>query len=99
VAEGSFFTKNNLDSCFQLKQRIHTEVFVAFGSLFDTKRKITIENDRHAQFSVSSKKDIQTVINFFSSTDNPSPPPPSYISKVCGRRGRLLRDKLIQYKN
>jgi LAGLIDADG endonuclease len=65
-AEGSFFIKVNKDGCFQLKQRTHVQLFEAFKLLFDTNRKIGIEKDRFAQFSVSSKKDIQKVIDFFS---------------------------------
>ena len=65
-AEGSFFIKINNDGCFQLKQRIHVQLFEAFKLLFDTKRNIGIEKDRFAQFSVSSKNDIQKVIDFFS---------------------------------
>ena len=65
-AEGSFCMKKNNDGCFQLKQRIHLQLFEAFKLIFNTKRKMTIEMDRYIQFSVSSKTDIQTVINFFS---------------------------------
>ena len=65
-AEGSFCIKKNNDGCFQLKQRIHLQLFEAFKLIFNTKRKMTIEMDRYIQFSVSSKTDIQTVINFFS---------------------------------
>lgn len=65
-AEGSFFIKNNNDGCFQLKQRIHVLLFEAFKLLFDTNRNIGIEKDRFNQFSVSSKADIQKVIDFFS---------------------------------
>lgn len=65
-AEGSFLIKNNLDGCFQLKQIIHNELFKSFQLLFNTKRNIYIEKDKYSQFSVSSKTDIQTVINFFS---------------------------------
>jgi hypothetical protein len=65
-AEGSFFIKKNNDGCFQLKQRIHLQLFEAIKLLFNTKRNISIEKDRYNQFSVSSKTDIQTVINFFS---------------------------------
>ena len=83
IAEGSFFIKTNLDGCFQLKQRIHEELFIAFSLFFNSTRKITIDQDKYAQFAVSSKKDIQTIINFFSSPDNPS----------------LLGNKLIQYNN
>ena len=64
-AEGSFCIKKNNDGCFQLKQRIHLQLFEAFKLLFNTKRNNSIEMDRYIQFSVSSKTDIQTVINFF----------------------------------
>jgi hypothetical protein len=50
--------------------------------LFNTTTKITIDKNKYAQFAVSSKKDIQTVINFFSFSNNPL----------------LLGNKLIQYK-
>lgn len=64
-SEGSFFIKNNSDGCFQLKQRIHTNLFEAFKLVFNTTRKIDTTNNFN-QFGVSSKSDIQTVINFFS---------------------------------
>jgi hypothetical protein len=66
MAEGSFFVKINDDGCFQLKQRVHILLFEAFKLLFDTKRKIYTEKDMYNQFSVSSKTNIQKVINFFS---------------------------------
>ena len=66
MAEGSFFIKSNNDGCFQLKQRIHTSLFESFKLVFNTNRKIDIENNKYNQFSVSSKADIQTVIHFFS---------------------------------
>jgi hypothetical protein len=69
-AEGSFLIKSNNDACFQLKQRIHVELFEAFKLLFNTNRKISIEKDNYNQFSVSSKTDIQTVIQFFSFKGN-----------------------------
>ena len=58
--------KINNDGCFQLKQRIHYHLFEAFKLLFNTQRKISIEKEIYAQFSVSSKSDVQKVINFFS---------------------------------
>lgn len=61
----SIFIKSNNDGCFQLKQRIHTNLFEAFKLVFKTNRKIDTINNFN-QFSVSSKSDIQTVINFFS---------------------------------
>lgn len=65
-AEGSFLMKANNDGCFQIKQRIHHQLFEAFKLLFNTNRKIDIEKEKYAQFSVSSKTDIQKVIDFFS---------------------------------
>lgn len=65
-AEGSFLIKNNNEGCFQLKQRTHVQLFESFKLLFNTKRNIFIEQDKYVQFSVSSKTEIQTVINFFS---------------------------------
>jgi len=65
-AEGSFCVKANNDGCFQLKQRIHVLLFEAFKLIFQTSRKIETEKCMYNQFSVSSKKDIQAVINFFS---------------------------------
>lgn len=64
-SEGSFFIKSNNDGCFQLKQRIHTNLFEAFKLIFETNRKIDTTNNFN-QFGVSSKCDIQKVINFFS---------------------------------
>ena len=79
-AEGTFCIKNNNDACFQLKQRNHIQLFEAFKLLFNTKRNIYFalaparyqsgagqgEKDMFTQFSVSSKTDIQTVVQFFS---------------------------------
>ncbi len=66
MSEGSFFLKKNKDACFQLKQRLHVILFEAFKLVFKTNRKIGIEKNLYCQFSVSSKTDIQRVINFFS---------------------------------
>ena len=41
-------------------------LFEAFKLVFKTSRKIDTEKDLYNQFYVSSKADIQTVINFFS---------------------------------
>ena len=64
-SEGSFFVKSNNDGCFQLKQRMHSNLFEAFNLIFSTNRKTVITNG-YNQFSVSSKSDIQKVINLFS---------------------------------
>lgn len=66
MSEGSFFIKSNNDGCFQLKQRVHVMLFEAFKLVFETNRKIDTEKGLYNQFSVSSKTDIQKVINFFS---------------------------------
>lgn len=66
MSEGSFFIKTNSDGCFQLKQRIHTNLFEAFKLVFNTNRKIEVEKELYNQFGVSSKKDVQKVIDFFS---------------------------------
>ena len=66
MSEGSFFVKKNNDGCFQLKQKLHVILFEAFKLVFYTNRKINTEKGLYNQFSVSSKADIQTVINFFS---------------------------------
>nr|QJQ35319.1 homing endonuclease [Fusarium brevicatenulatum] len=70
--------KTNNDGCFQLKQRIHTNLFEAFKLVFNTSRKIDTSfslrsHNNFNQFGVRSfflekttKSDIQTVINFFS---------------------------------
>ena len=64
MAEGSFFIKSNNDGCFTLTQRLHIDLFQAIKLVFNTTRKL--ENTTISRFSVSSKSDIQTVINFFS---------------------------------
>lgn len=66
MAEGSFFVSKDKVGCFQLKQRVHVMLFEAFKLVFDTNRKIYTEKGLYNQLSVSSKADIQKVINFFS---------------------------------
>lgn len=65
-SEGSFWMKKNNDGCFQIKQRLHILLFEAFKLVFNTDRKITVDKGLYMQFGVSSKSDIQSVINFFS---------------------------------
>ncbi|RYE18430.1 MAG: hypothetical protein EOP45_14150 [Sphingobacteriaceae bacterium] len=65
IAEGSFLVKANNDACFQLSQRLHALLFEAIKLVFGTNRKIGTELGKYHKFSVSSKKDIQTVIDFF----------------------------------
>lgn len=81
IAEGSFLIKMNQDICFQLKQKYNFELFNDIIKLFNTTRKLNISKDKYVQFSVSSKNDIQNIINFFSFSNNHS----------------LLGNKLISY--
>ena len=66
MSEGSFFIKTNNGGCFKLKQRIHTCLFEAFKSLFNTNRKIEVEKGLYNQIGVSSNKNVQKIIDFFS---------------------------------
>lgn len=43
----------------------HVLLFESFKLIFNTSRKIDSEKGLYSQFSVSSKTDIQTVINFY----------------------------------
>lgn len=65
MSEGSFFVKRNNDGCFELKQRLHANLFEAIKLVFNTNRKVSIDKGLYNQFAVNSRKDIQTVINFF----------------------------------
>lgn len=65
IAEGSFFIKNNKDMCFSLRQRTHILLFEAFKIVFDTKTKGE-NSGGYSKFIVSSIKDIQKVVEFFS---------------------------------
>lgn len=77
MAEGSFFFKKNNDACFQLHHIEHSLLFESFNLIFLSDRKILIESNPNSKFkykynlfSLSSKKDIQQVINFFSLSGN-----------------------------
>ena len=71
VAEGSFVLKINKDASFQLKQRKEAMLFEAIKLKFNSKRKIYYDkNNLYCQLSMSSKKDVQNVVNFFSFSGN-----------------------------
>jgi hypothetical protein len=57
--------KSNNDGCFQIQQRMDLLLFQAFKLKFQTHRKIGLNRELYNQFSISSKADIQKVINFF----------------------------------
>ena len=57
--------KNNNDGCYSIVQVKHVLLFDAIIKLvFGTTRKVA--TNRYSRLVVSSKKDIQSVINFFS---------------------------------
>lgn len=58
--------KSNNDGCFQLRQRLNSLLFQAFKLKFQTNKKIGLDQGLYNQLSLSSKTDIQKVINFFS---------------------------------
>lgn len=66
MSQGSFSVEYNDDGCFQLKQRLHTNLFEAFKLVFNTNRKVSVDKSLYNKFATSSLEDIQTVINFFS---------------------------------
>jgi len=68
IAEGSFFCKANQDICFSLRQRTHPLLFAAFKIVFHT-NTVGEEGGGYSKFVVSSVKDIQTVVDFFSFSD------------------------------
>lgn len=84
MAEGLFLIKKNNDICFQIKQKynalncgvfpfnnnVNLELFNDITKIFNTTRKLNIINNKYIQFNVSSKKDIQNIINFFSFSNN-----------------------------
>lgn len=82
IGEGSFMEKNNGDFSFSLVQRKHILLFDAFKIVFDSTRQIE-DGSGYTRFVVSSKKDIQSVVNFLSFSDLQP----------------LLGYKLIQYNN
>lgn len=66
IAEGSFYIKTSGEFYFSVRQRTHTKLFLAFRLLFETTRKIDTSSLGHSQFSVSSVKDLEKVVNYFS---------------------------------
>lgn len=75
--------KSNQDFSFQLRQRYHPNLFEAIKLIFDTNRKIEVYKENYMQFSVSSIKDIEKVVQFFSFSNNHP----------------LMGSKLLQYEN
>lgn len=85
MAEGSFYQKNNLDMCFSLKQQLggnNKKIFESIQLLLGNNSKLYSplgslslehrgkEKNKYIQLTLSSKKDIQSVIDFFSYSGN-----------------------------
>ncbi|GAB2527455.1 hypothetical protein GCM10027054_13400 [Isoptericola nanjingensis] len=66
MAEGSFHIKASNEFYFSIRQREHITLFEAFRILFNTTRTIDISTIGYSKFNVSSVKDLNTVVQFFS---------------------------------
>lgn len=67
VAEGSFFVQANKEIAFSISQKGNKELIEAIHSLFKPSRAIYYSESKNVYLvSMSSVKDIQKVINFFS---------------------------------
>lgn len=65
MSEGSFYIKRSGEYIFSLRQRSHDLLFQAIKLVFKTNKKI--EDQRgYMKFSVSSVKDLTTVVQLFS---------------------------------
>jgi hypothetical protein len=58
--------KTRGDFSLQIKQRMQADLFAAISLLFESSNKIHVELGLYGQFSVSSVKHIEQVINLFS---------------------------------
>ena len=86
IAEGSFFTKTKDNSAwYSLKQRFEPELFEALKLLFKTKSSIGLYQGKYHSLSLSSKDDIQNVVNLFSFS-------PGVVHPLIGQ-------KALQYEN
>lgn len=65
IAESSFLVKRNKDICFQIKQKYNFELIKCIRKILNISKGISINKDKYIQFSVSSKKDIQKIVDFF----------------------------------
>lgn len=70
IGDGSFFVKSNKDACFQITQRENLLLLQAVALQLNTSRKIGNSGavGQYNLLSVSSKEDIQRVIDFFEVT-------------------------------
>lgn len=84
MADGTFIIKNNKDACYQITQKVDIPLFEALYLLLNnnTKKIYLHTGNKYGILNLSSIKDIQEVINFFSFNGNYP----------------LIGSKLIQYE-
>lgn len=66
MAEGSFLKKVNKDLCFKLKQKNNFILFENILVYFGTSQKLSINKGKYVEYSLSSIKDVQSIVYFFS---------------------------------
>lgn len=69
TAEGSFCKKKNNDICFKLKQKYNLNLFKEILVYFNSTQKLYIKDNKYVEYTISSTKDIQKIIYFFSYND------------------------------
>jgi len=69
IAEGSFHINKNGDACCSIKQKEHYNLMYAIKLFFDTKVNLDSHGGNN-KISMSSKEDLQKVIDFYSNEDN-----------------------------
>lgn len=71
MANGSFYIKSNKDACYQLTQKINIYLFEAISTLLNSNKKIYYYFDnKFIILTLTSIKDIQNVIKFYSFNGN-----------------------------
>jgi hypothetical protein len=65
MAEGSFYIKKSGVVGFSVCQLNHSTLLLALNLVFGTNKNLSVDNGVY-QYDVSSKKDINSVIQFFS---------------------------------
>lgn len=70
MAEGSFCKKKNKDICFQIKQKYNNNLMNYIPIYLNTSKGISINKNKYIQYTVSSKKDIDTIVKYFTNKNN-----------------------------
>jgi hypothetical protein len=70
MADGSFLVKANNDICYQLKQKYNLQLIKDICLLLNINQRISINQNKYIQLTISSKNEIQKIIDFFSNNNN-----------------------------